>query len=120
MTVPGGWKDGEPENWTGVVQRLGGSCIRGCLNWSLESKFQFRMEVRAYVRKLIVAAFLVASIATSCALLKDRGADIPAPDPAVTSRVSSATDDFGFRLLKALAKDQAQNTIISPLGVSTA
>ena len=47
-------------------------------------------------------------------------ANIPAPDPAVTSRVSSATDDFGFRLLNALAKDPARNTIISPLGVATA
>ena len=43
MTVPDGWKDGEPENWSGVVQWPDGSCIRGCLNWSLESKF--RMEV---------------------------------------------------------------------------
>jgi serine protease inhibitor len=90
------------------------------LNWSLESKFQFRMEVRAYVRKLIVAAFVVASIATSCALVKDASANTPAPDLALPSRVSSATGDFGFRLLKALAKDPKQNTIISPLGVAMA
>jgi serpin B len=119
MTVPGGWNDGEPENLTGTVQRPGGSCIRGCLNWSLESKFRFRLEVPAYVRKLIVAASVVASIAASCAFVNDAGANTPAPDLALASRISSATDDFGFRLLKALAKDPKQNTIISPLGVAT-
>jgi serine protease inhibitor len=102
------------------VQRPGGSCIRGCLNWSLESKLRFRREVPAYVRKLIVDTFLVASIATSCALVKQGSANVPAADPAVTSRVSSATDDFGFRLLNALAKGTKENTIISPLGVATA
>jgi serine protease inhibitor len=120
MTVPGGWNDGEPENLTGTVQRPGGSCIRGCLNWSLESKFRFRLEVPAYFRKLIVAASVVASIAASCAFVNDAGANTPAPDLALASRISSATDDFGFRLLKALAKDPKQNTIISPLGVATA
>jgi serine protease inhibitor len=120
MTVQSGWKDRATENRAGAVQRPGGSCIRGCLNWSLESKFRFRREVPAYVRKLIVATSLVASIATSCALVKEGSANVPAPDPAVTSRVSSATDDFGFRLLNALAKDTKENTIISPLGVATA
>jgi serine protease inhibitor len=93
--------------------------------WRLNqsSKSWVDMEIPAYIRNLIVAALVFASIATSCALVKGEdigGANIPAPDPAVTSRVSSATDDFGFRLLKALAKDPAQNTIISPLGVATA
>ena len=95
----------------------------GGLNWSLESKFGFDMEVTIYIRKSIVAAFVLASIVTSCALVKGEnfgGANIPAPDPAVTRRVSSATDDFGFRLLNVLAKDSRQNTIISPLGVATA
>ena len=81
------------------------------------------MEIPAYIRKLIGAALVLASIAASCALVNGEDivvANIPAPDPAVTSRVSSATDDFGFRLLKALAKDPTQNTIISPLGVATA
>jgi serine protease inhibitor len=78
-----------------------------------------KTKMRAYIRNFRVAAFILASIATSCALVK-AGPDIPAPDPAVTSRVSTATDDFGFRLLNALAKDTAQNTIISPLGVATA
>ena len=68
MTVRGGWKDRGAENRAGTVQRPGGSCIRGCLNWSLESKFRFPMEVPAYVRKLIVAAFVVASIATAALL----------------------------------------------------
>jgi serine protease inhibitor len=75
--------------------------------------------MEGYIRKLVGAAVLVASIATSCDVGKDWAANVPAPDPAVTSRVSSATDDFGFRLLKALAKDPKQNTIISPLGVAT-
>jgi len=81
------------------------------------------MEIPAYIRKLIGAALVLASIAASCALVNGEDivvANIPAPDPAVTSRVSSATDDFGFRLLNALAKDPTQNTIISPLGVATA
>lgn len=83
------------------------------------------MEIPAYIRKLMVVALVLASIATSFAVVKGEdigAANIPAPDPAVTSRVSSATDDFGFRLLKALAKDATQNknTIISPLGVATA
>jgi serine protease inhibitor len=108
------------KNWVGAVQWLVGSCIRGCLNWSLESKFRFRMEVRAYVRKLIVAAFVVALIATSCDVAKGWAAKVSAPDTAARSRVSSATDDFGFRLLKALAKDPKRNTIISPLGVAMA
>jgi serpin B len=90
-----------------------------------ESEFKMKspVEISAYIRGLIGAVLVLASIATSCALMKGEdiaGANIPAPDPAVTSRVSSATDDFGFRLLKALAKDPAQNTIISPLGVATA
>ena len=81
------------------------------------------MEIPPYIRKLIAAALVLASIAASCALVNGEdiaAANIPAPDPAVTSRVSSATDDFGFRLLNALAKDPTQNTIISPLGVATA
>ena len=81
------------------------------------------MEIPAYIRKLIGAALVLASIAASCALVNGEDivvANIPAPDPSVTSRVSSATDDFGFRLLNALAKDPTQNTIISPLGVATA
>lgn len=81
------------------------------------------MEIPAYIRNLIAAALVLASIAASCALVNGEDiviANIPAPDPAVTSRVSSATDDFGFRLLNALAKDPTQNTIISPLGVATA
>ena len=81
------------------------------------------VETSAYIRGLIGTVLVLASIATSCALMKGEdiaGANIPAPNPAITSRVSSATDDFGFRLLKALAKDPAQNTIISPLGVATA
>ncbi len=83
------------------------------------------MDIAAYIRKLIVAGLVLASIATSRALVKGEdaaAANIPAPDPAVMSRVSSATDDFGFRLLKALVKDPTQNknTIISPLGVATA
>jgi len=81
------------------------------------------MEIPAYIRGLIGAVLMLASIATSCALVEGESiaaANIPAPDPSVTSRVSSATDDFGFRLLNALAKDPAQNTVISPLGVATA
>ena len=119
MAVPGGWRDGEAENWSATVQWLVRSCIRGCLNWSLESKFRFRTEVRAYIRKLIVATFAVASIAASCDVAKGWAANVSAPDAAANSRVSSATDDFGFRLLKALAKDPKRNTIISPLGVAT-
>ncbi len=76
------------------------------------------MGIPAYIRKLMVAALVFASIATSCALVE--GENIPAPDPAITSRVSSGTGDFGFRLLKALAKGPPQNTIISPFGVATA
>lgn len=75
--------------------------------------------MEGYIRKLVGTAFVLVSIATSCDVAKCVSVDIPAPDPAVTSRVSSATDDFGFRLLKALAKDPKQNTIISPLGVAT-
>jgi serine protease inhibitor len=78
------------------------------------------MEVPANVRKLIVAAFVVASIVTECDVAKGWAANVSAPDPAVTSRMSSATDAFGFRLLKALAKDPKQNTIISPLGIAIA
>src|SRR5208282_1077557 len=81
------------------------------------------MEIPANIRKLIATALVLASIATWCALVKGEDiatANIPAPDPALTTRVSSATDDFGFRLLNVLAKDTAQNTIISPLGVATA
>jgi serpin B len=81
------------------------------------------MEIPANIRGLIGAVLVLASIATSCALMKGESiaaANIPAPDPSVTSRVSSATDDLGFRLLKALAKDPTQNTIISPLGIATA
>jgi hypothetical protein len=50
MAVLGGWKDCGAENWAGAVQRLGCSCIRGGLNWSLESKFGFDMEVPADIR----------------------------------------------------------------------
>jgi serine protease inhibitor len=89
------------------------------LNWILELKFRFRMEVPSYIRKLIATAFVVASIANGCDVAKAGAANGSAPDAAATSRVSSATDDFGFRLLKALAKDPKQNTIISPLGVAT-
>lgn len=81
------------------------------------------VETSAYIRGLIGAVLVLASIATSCALVNGAdivGGNIPAPDPAVTNRVTSATDDLGFRLLKALAKDPTQNTIISPLGVATA
>lgn len=75
--------------------------------------------MEGYIRKLVGTAFVLVSIATSCDVAKCVSVKIPAPDPAVTSRVSSATGDFGFRLLKALAKDPKQNTIISPLGVAT-
>jgi serine protease inhibitor len=78
------------------------------------------MEVPAYIRNLIVAPFALLSIAMLCALVKDASANASAPDLAVTKRVSSATSDFGFRLLKTLAKDPKQNTIISPLGVAMA
>lgn len=78
------------------------------------------MEIPAYSRKLMVAALVIVSVAASCAVAKGGGANIPAPDPGVTSRVSSAADDFGFRLLNALAKDPKKNTIISPLSVATA
>lgn len=74
----------------------------------------------SYIRKLVGAAFVVASIAIFSDLAKWARAEVPAPDPAVTRRVSSATDDFGFRMLKVLAKDQKQNTIISPLGIAMA
>jgi serine protease inhibitor len=76
--------------------------------------------MEGYIRKLVGTAFVLVSIATSCDVARCVSEEIPAPDPATISRVSSATDDFGFRLLKALAKDQTKNTIISPLGVSTA
>jgi serine protease inhibitor len=76
------------------------------------------MEVPAYIRNLIVAPFALLSIAMLCALVKDASASASAP--AVTKRVSSATSDFGFRLLKTLAKDPKQNTIISPLGIAMA
>jgi serine protease inhibitor len=76
--------------------------------------------MEGYIRKLVAAAFVLASIATSCDVANCGVAEVPAPDPAVTSRVSSATGDFGFRLLKALAKDPKQNTIISPLGIAMA
>jgi len=81
------------------------------------------MEMPVYSRKWMVAALVIVSVAAWCAQAKGEsvaGASIPAPDPAVTSRVSSAADDFGFRLLNALAKDSTQNTVISPLGVATA
>jgi serine protease inhibitor len=78
------------------------------------------MEISPYLRNLISGVLVLASIVTSCALVKDEAADVPAPDPAITSRVSSATDDFGFRLLNVLAKNPTQNAIISPLGVATA
>ncbi|WP_423960788.1 serpin family protein [Candidatus Binatus sp.] len=66
------------------------------------------------------AALLLASIAIFSDLAKWARAEVPAPNPAVTRRVASATDDFGFRLLKVLAKDPKQNTIISPLGIAMA
>ena len=77
-------------------------------------------EMEGYIRKFIAAAALLASIATSCDVAKGWAAKVSAPDAAARSRVSSATDDFGFRLLKALAKDPKQNTIISPLGIAMA
>ncbi|MFZ2059367.1 MAG: serpin family protein, partial [Candidatus Binatus sp.] len=73
-----------------------------------------------YIRKLAGAALLLASIAIFSDLAKWARAEVPAPNPAVTRRVASATDDFGFRLLKVLAKDPKQNTIISPLGIAMA
>ncbi len=76
--------------------------------------------MEGYIRKLVGAAVLVASIAIFSDLAKWARAEVPAPNPAVIRRVSSATDDFGFRLLKALAKDPKQNTIISPLGIAMA
>jgi serine protease inhibitor len=76
--------------------------------------------MEGYIRKLVGTAFVLVSIATSCDVAKCVSVEIPAPDPAVTSRVSSATYDFGFRLLKALARDPKQNTIISPLGIAMA
>ena len=78
------------------------------------------MGVPGYIRKLVGAAFVVASIAIFSDLAKWARAEVPAPSPVVTRQVSSATDDFGFRLLKLLAKDQKQNTIISPLGIAMA
>ena len=76
------------------------------------------MRVPGHVRKSLGAAILLVSIASSWNVTKDWAANIPAPDPAVTKRVASATDDLGFRLLKALAKDPKRNTIISPLGIA--
>ena len=86
--------------------------------WRLRrtSKSWFDMEIPAYIRKLTGSALVLASIATSCALMKGKdvaAANIPAPDPAVTSRVFSATDDFGFRLLNALAKDPALASVLT-------
>jgi serine protease inhibitor len=81
---------------------------------------RYDKEVEGYIRKFIAAAVLVASIAGSCDVAKGWAANISARDVAARSRVSSATDDFGFRLLKALAKDPKQNTIISPLGIAMA
>jgi len=81
---------------------------------------RYDKEVEGYIRKFIAAAVLVASIATSCFVAKGWAANVSAPDAATRSRVSSATDDFGFRLLKALAKDPKQNMIISPLGIAMA
>jgi serpin B len=78
------------------------------------------MEVAAYIRKLIATTVVVASIVNGCVVAKAWAANGSAPHAAARSRVSSATDDFGFRLLKALAKDPKQNTIISPLGVAMA
>jgi serine protease inhibitor len=78
------------------------------------------MGVPGYIRKLVGAALVLASIAIFSNLAKWARAEVPAPNPAVTSRVSSATADFGFRLLKLLARDQKQNTIISPLGIAMA
>ncbi|MGA8642844.1 MAG: serpin family protein [Candidatus Binatus sp.] len=78
------------------------------------------MGVPGYIRKLAGAALLLASIAIFSDLAKWARAEVPAPNPAVTRRVASATDDFGFRLLKVLAKDPKQNTIISPLGIAMA
>jgi serine protease inhibitor len=78
------------------------------------------MRVPGYIRKLFAGAFVLVSIASILDLANWAGAEVPAPEPAVIKRVSSATNDFGFRLLKALAKDPKQNTIISPLGVATA
>jgi serine protease inhibitor len=91
------------------------------LNWSLESTFRFRIAVPVYIRKLIATTVVVVSIATACALVKDAGANTSAPAaPPGANRVSSATCDFGFRLLKTLAKDPKRNTIVSPLGVAMA
>lgn len=78
------------------------------------------MGVLGYIRKLAGAALVLASIAILSDLAIWARAEVPAPNPAVTRRVSSATDEFGFRLLKLLAKDQKQNTIISPLGIAMA
>ncbi len=78
------------------------------------------MGVLGYIRKLVGAALVLASIAIFSDLAKWARAEVPAPNPGVIRRVSSATDDFGFRLLKALAKDPKQNTIISPLGIAMA
>lgn len=77
-------------------------------------------EMEGYIRKFIAAAALLASIATSCDVAKGWAAKVSVPDAAARSRASSATDDFGFRLLKALAKDPKRNTIISPLGIAMA
>ena len=76
--------------------------------------------MEGYIRKLVGAVGVLASIAASCDVPKDWAANVPAPDPTVTRRVASATDDFGFRLLKVLARDPKQNTIISPLGIAMA
>jgi serine protease inhibitor len=78
------------------------------------------MRLPSYIRKLAGAAVLLSLIVISWKVAKDWAADVPTPDPTITRRVSSAMDDFGFRLLKALAKDTKRNTIISPFGVATA
>lgn len=74
-----------------------------------------RLMGPAYVGRLMLAAFLFAA---SCAYAKDE--KIPAPGSAVAERVSSATAEFGFRLLRALGDNPGQNTIISPFGISAA
>ena len=78
------------------------------------------MRVPGYICKSAAAAVLLATIAISWNAARDWAASVSAPDPAITHLVFSATDDFGFRLLKALAKDPKRNTIISPLGVAMA
>jgi serine protease inhibitor len=81
------------------------------------------MRVPGYIRKLAGATFVLASITASCALVNAEhfgGAKITPPDPHITSQVSAATDDFGFRLLNELATNPKENTIISPFGIATA